>query len=72
MVQNTEKWGKSAAKSRYGSTPTFKQPADQSQPQFPEDAHGAQYANDASGWVRGANGRAEAKPGFDKTKLKRA
>ena len=72
MTQDTQKWGKTAAKSRYGSTPTFRPPADQSQPQFPEDAHGANYANDAAGWVCGAGESGEGKPSFDRTKLKRA
>ena len=40
--------------------------------QAPEDAHGPNYDNDASGWVRGARGEptgdyetGETKPGFD-------
>lgn len=73
MPQDTSKWGKAAAKSRYGTTPTFSPPSEKQQkPQFPEDQHGSGYSNDASGWVRGAGGTAENKPGFDRTKLKRA
>jgi len=41
-------------------------PADQSRPQSPEDKQGPGYANDASGWVRGAGENATQKPGFDK------
>ena len=55
MVQSTEKWGKAAARERYGQpksggvTPAKSEQA----PQCPEDKHGAGYDNDASGWVRG-------------------
>lgn len=73
MTQNTEKWGKATAKSRYGGGhKTFPAPKAANEPQFPEDSHGADYNNDApSNWVRGMPS-AEGKPGFDRTKLKRA
>ena len=62
MTQDTQKWGKAAAKSRYGSTPTFSPPSEQQQkPQFPEDQHGPQYDNTASGWVRGAGESGEGR-----------
>lgn len=67
MRQDTSKWGKATAKSRYGSHPTFSPPSGSEQAiQCPEDKHGPKYDNDASGWVRGAGGTATNKPGFDK------
>lgn len=49
----TSQWGKETAKSRYGTTPTYSPPKDESQPQDPVDQHGPNYKNDTSGWVRG-------------------
>ena len=66
MPQFTDKWGKSEAKSRYGSiqqngdSPSNKE----QQPQFAEEKHGAKYDNDASGWVRGM-GPKSPYPNFD-------
>lgn len=37
-------------------------------PQMLEDKQGPGYANDASGWVRGAGESGEGKPGFDSKK----
>lgn len=64
MPEFQDKWGKSTAKSRYGTTPTFKQPpADSNKPQCPEDKQGPGYDNDASGWVRGQAKDPHFKPG---------
>lgn len=70
MPQNTEKWGKATAKARYGSgPPTFSPPSGKEcYPQFPEDKQGPKYSNETSGWVVGAGGTAENKPGFDRSK----
>lgn len=69
MTQDTQKWGKAAAAKRYSAPKTFSPPPDQSKPESVADRHGAQYDNDASGWVRGPKG--ESKPGFDHTRNKR-
>ena len=68
MPQDTQKWGKTTAKSRYGTTPTFSQPpADSNKPQCPEDKQGPGYENSVpSNWLRGMP-NAEGKPGFDKS-----
>lgn len=48
-----EKWGRSAAKQRYGTASGSLAAKDQQAQQDPESKHEAKYDNDASGWVRG-------------------
>lgn len=73
MTQNTEKWGRAQAKSRYGDhTYTKKTPESKSAPQDPECKHGPDYDNDAHGWVRGMpNESAEGNPCFVPTRTRR-
>lgn len=67
MAQNTEKWGKAAAKERYGAAKgslNDNPKANNLQaPQDVQDQHSPAYDNCASGWVRG-NGKPH--PNFDK------
>lgn len=69
--QDLEAWGRSTAKSRYGSVGSGGSKATpQNMPQDPEDKQGPKYANNTpSNWLRGMGAkRAEGKPGFDKGK----
>src|SRR5262245_29326190 len=75
-AQETEKWGRETAESRYGPL-KFRDgapaPADRSMPQAPECKRGSDWADDTpNNWVRGfgKNGveSAEGKPNFDKGK----
>lgn len=66
-VQNVEKWGRAAAKERYGVARGSITPAPSQQaPQSPEDKHGPDYDNNAGGWVRGM-GKQSPHPHFDKS-----
>src|SRR5262245_40746854 len=69
-VEETEKWGASKARERYGRLPQVDmKPKDMSEPQFPEDKRGPDWQDDAPNtWVRGANEDATTKPGFDHSK----
>jgi hypothetical protein len=55
MPSFTDKWGKSAAKSRYGASDQKISTADTGEcyPQFREDKAAPGANNDTSGWVRG-------------------
>lgn len=70
-IQNVEKWGRGAARERYGSpkdsgvTPAPSQQGVQD----PEAKHGSGYDNDASGWVRGM-GSQSPHPHFDGRRLR--
>jgi hypothetical protein len=63
MTQNSEKWGRAAAKSRYGSVHGGSKAEDQHQPQDAVDKHGANYDNDVTGW---AHNGGDSHPNFDK------
>jgi hypothetical protein len=73
-VTETEKWGRTTARERYGSPQYYTgapSPRDQSQPQFKEDRPDKAYQNNhRQDWVVGANEDA-TKPGFDRSKGKR-
>lgn len=72
MAQFVDKWGKSTAKSRYGSaSESIVNPSNKEcYPQSREDQQGPDYNNDTpSNWLRGMP-NAEGKPGFDKTRRK--
>ena len=68
--QNTEKWGKETAKTRYGTAKggSLACSDDCQKPQDPIDQHGANYDNDApKNWLRGmGKNHAEGYPPFDK------
>jgi hypothetical protein len=74
-VEETEKWGTRTAYDRVGK-PQFlhgaPRPEDASRPQRLGDANNLQgpgYRNDhANDWIRGANGDATSKPGFDRSR----
>lgn len=69
--KDLDAWGRSTAKSRYGSLGGgTKASESQQRPQDPEDKHGPKYDNNTpSNWLRGMGSkRAEGKPGFDKGK----
>jgi hypothetical protein len=54
--KSLDQWGKAAAKERSGlvSEPVISEVSPVMQaPQAPDDRHGANYDNDAKGWVRG-------------------
>jgi hypothetical protein len=57
-VQETEKWGRSAAVRRYGSLdqPNMK-PKDEHGPQDPGSKYGPGYNNDTSGWRYDGQGK---------------
>lgn len=64
-IPNTEKWGKAQAKERYGSPKSQLEGSTGGQAnQDPIDKHGADYNNDASGWVRGMGSKSPY-PTFD-------
>jgi hypothetical protein len=71
MAENTEKWGKATARSRYGAgegTAGMRPSGEPQKNQCPEDQHGPKYNNDTpDNWLRG-NGM---KPGFDRHKAGR-
>jgi hypothetical protein len=69
-VVNQSAWGESKALERTKDYGGLKQvdtrPPDQSGPQFRQDGQGRDYLNiHPNDWVRGANGDATKKPGFD-------
>jgi hypothetical protein len=56
----SEKWGRTTARERYGSPQHFHgapPPKDQSGPQDPGSKHGPNYNNDTSGWRYDGSGR---------------
>ena len=67
--------GREMAKKRYGGSEgkldEHPKANNLQPPQDVQDEHCAGYDNDASGWVRGAGEKAEAKPGFDHHKAGR-
>ena len=70
-AQETEKWGASKARERYGPLPQPNMKAkDMSEPQFPEDKRGPDWEDDTpNNWLRGGpNESAENKPSFDRNK----
>jgi hypothetical protein len=69
-VVNQSAWGESKALERTRDYGCLKQqntrPPDQSEPQFRQDGRGRDYDNiHGNDWIRGANGDATKKPGFD-------
>src|SRR5262245_14830306 len=69
-AQETEKWGASTARERYGRLPQVDMKRkDMRAPQFPEDKRGPDWQDDhPNDWVRGKGESAEGKPGFDHSK----
>jgi hypothetical protein len=60
-IQETEKWGRSAAERRYGKPQYLDgapSPRSKAAPQFPEDKRGPNYSNEVpvSSWLRGGGG----------------
>ncbi len=73
-IKEMEAWGRATARERYGSPNegSMKAP-DQCEPQAPEDKPGPKYENRTpDNWLRGAGENATTKPGFDKSKARRA
>lgn len=70
--KSLEHWGREKAKARYNvdKRDTLGPDKEVQANQFPEDKHGSNYNNDASGWVRGmGKGKietGEGKPAFDR------
>ncbi len=67
-IQETEKWGRSAAVRRYGELKQSDMgPPDRSMPQDPEAKRGPNWADDhPNDWIRGANEDATTMPNFDR------
>jgi hypothetical protein len=70
-VEETEKWGRDTARSRYGEarSPSMKA-TDATKPQAREDKQAAGYRNEVpvSSWLRGGGESAEGKPAYGRIK----